>query len=212
MKQNGLNSGNTQTGNAVGNPDRSSTVFRGERATTIPKGSTPKRVEKGRTLVQGDDIVSTVLKDTAVILCKRCGEPKVFLDGFYVSNKRVCKVCIGEKVSAYQKTTNGRAVHIKALSRWNGTLSAMEKKHTYKLSDKGKASERRYAKSMRVKKDARLRARGLVNTHISRGKLIRPSFCECGFIGFVQAHHDDYTKPLEVRWLCVSCHKIADAK
>jgi len=48
---------------------------------------------------------------------------------------------------------------------------------------------------------------------IKNGKLI-PQPCEkCGFNGkasngrnLVHAHHDDYSKPLEVRWLCYYCH------
>jgi hypothetical protein len=43
---------------------------------------------------------------------------------------------------------------------------------------------------------------------IKRGLLERPSTCEfCGKIGRVEAHHEDYNKPLEVIWLCPICHR-----
>lgn len=50
---------------------------------------------------------------------------------------------------------------------------------------------------------------------VAAGKLIRPEICEeCLGPGKpfkdgrspIQAHHDDYNKPLEVRWLCQQCH------
>lgn len=52
-------------------------------------------------------------------------------------------------------------------------------------------------------------ARNLVYKHIMRGKMIRGSKCEsCGMEeGKMEAHHDDYNKPLEVRWLCKICHR-----
>lgn len=44
------------------------------------------------------------------------------------------------------------------------------------------------------------------------GKIIKPQHCEkCGRIRKLQMHHADYSKPLEVRWLCmVECHIDAD--
>lgn len=58
------------------------------------------------------------------------------------------------------------------------------------------------------------RAHDLVETAIGNGSLVRPSLCSvCAGGGFmtdgrtvIQAHHDDYNKPLEVRWLCQRCH------
>lgn len=42
---------------------------------------------------------------------------------------------------------------------------------------------------------------------VSMGELVRPDRCEnCGKIGKVQGHHEDYNLPLEVVWLCQDCH------
>jgi ribosomal protein S27AE len=49
------------------------------------------------------------------------------------------------------------------------------------------------------------RARHVVNHAISDGKLTRQPCERCGNPD-VHAHHDDYDKPLEVRWLCQRCH------
>lgn len=47
------------------------------------------------------------------------------------------------------------------------------------------------------------------------GTLTRPDACErCGRIpegtDRIDGHHDDYTKPLDVAWLCRTCHVKAD--
>ena len=46
--------------------------------------------------------------------------------------------------------------------------------------------------------------RAYLNTYLRRGKLEK-SPCKCGNIN-VEAHHEDYSKPLEVIWLCRECH------
>jgi hypothetical protein len=45
-----------------------------------------------------------------------------------------------------------------------------------------------------------------VENALKTGKLIRQA-CECGCDRKAQAHHEDYSKPLDVRWLCVQAHK-----
>lgn len=53
----------------------------------------------------------------------------------------------------------------------------------------------------------KVRARHRIGNKIKTGQIIRPEKCEeCGRNGIIEAHHDDYSKPDEVRWLCGSCH------
>jgi len=61
---------------------------------------------------------------------------------------------------------------------------------------------------------AEKRAHGIVERALAKGVLARPTHCEaCGSVCVpannrpqIEAHHDDYTKPLAVTWLCRPCH------
>lgn len=49
-------------------------------------------------------------------------------------------------------------------------------------------------------------ARSYANTYQNRGWL-EPQPCEsCGSVD-VQKHHTDYSKPLDIEWLCAPCHQ-----
>lgn len=48
-------------------------------------------------------------------------------------------------------------------------------------------------------------AQGAVCRAIKNGRLTRQPCEKCGELR-VQAHHDDYSKPLDVKWLCVKHH------
>lgn len=50
--------------------------------------------------------------------------------------------------------------------------------------------------------------------YIETGRMIRPLKCEeCGCSGRkIEAAHHDYSRPLDVRWLCKSCHVKWDRK
>lgn len=48
-------------------------------------------------------------------------------------------------------------------------------------------------------------ARSYARAYKKRGKLVQQPCKKCGNAES-QIHHDDYTKPLKVTWLCRPCH------
>lgn len=61
------------------------------------------------------------------------------------------------------------------------------------------------------RKTMMLAASNAVYSAIEKGFLIRPEFCQlCGNPGRIEASHDDYSKPLDVQWLCQPCHREYD--
>lgn len=74
---------------------------------------------------------------------------------------------------------------------------------------------RRHVAKYRERYPEKDAANRIFGAAIRSGKIIRPDTCEvCGTkpapnrLGrpTIQGHHDDYSKPLEVRWFCHPCH------
>lgn len=58
-----------------------------------------------------------------------------------------------------------------------------------------------------TKRDIKIRAREKCAYAVLIGQIVKQP-CECG-AEQSEAHHDDYSKPLDVRWLCKPCHGAA---
>lgn len=55
------------------------------------------------------------------------------------------------------------------------------------------------------------RAQERVLRAVRSGRLHRPTICgQCAGGGPIEAAHEDYARPLDVRWLCRSCHRRWD--
>jgi ribosomal protein S27AE len=63
----------------------------------------------------------------------------------------------------------------------------------------------RYKKRYAAKNPSKIRAHAIISNKIRTGSIERQPCEMCG-AGKTHGHHDDYSKPLEVRWLCRRCH------
>lgn len=122
--------------------------------------------------------------------CKTCLEIKALAE---FSLRRpggrtmtVCKICRARR----DKGPNGYAHHVAYLKTKNGRLA-----------------RRRAARKYKERFPDKVRAREAFSSALRRGDITRRATCEeCGSRNKVDGHHDDYSKPLVVRWLCHSCH------
>lgn len=114
----------------------------------------------------------------------------------YPGNRKSCTVC-GE---------------IKSLDEFYRTKDAFSGRHSYckeceKKGRRGSKKRLEFARLDQIKNRIKYQARREVKMALTVGKLCRPNNCEKCQSGLrLNAHHDDYSKPLDVRWLCTSCH------
>lgn len=65
------------------------------------------------------------------------------------------------------------------------------------------------ARAYRARNREKTRAQNRLNYAIRNGQMRRLPCEACGTEERVHAHHEDYSKPLDVHWLCLQCHKNA---
>lgn len=63
------------------------------------------------------------------------------------------------------------------------------------------------ARGYRARNPEKTLAQNRLNYAIKKGLVERQPCEKCGTGNRVHAHHDDYGRPLDVRWLCYLCHK-----
>lgn len=82
-----------------------------------------------------------------------------------------------------------------------------KKRYYYSLDEERKIKIRKQVKDWQKRNPEKRQAHYKVYEAVKSGKLVRSKICsKCNLKCFCHAHHEDYSKPLEVQWLCKLCH------
>lgn len=138
---------------------------------------------------------NSAMRDGCMGKCKECTKADVranyraHLDKFreYDRKRAMAPHRVAAR-SAYQRTQSGIEAVVRA-------------KRKYDRSPLKKAAMQRYRGKFPSKRTAHV----MCGNAIRDGRLIRQPCEVCGNAKS-QAHHDDYSKPLDVRWLCTKHH------
>ncbi len=124
--------------------------------------------------------------------CFKCGQVKPLSD-FYKHKQMAdghvnkCKECNKQDV---RKNRLANVDYYRQYDRVRGNRQSASYTVEYRSSNKNKH-----------------KAHGIVQRAIRCGKLFKEPCSVCGQLEGVHAHHDDYLKPLNVRWLCPAHHR-----
>lgn len=121
-------------------------------------------------------------------ICSTCNAA-LPLDAFY-ARRSSCKECTKAAVRANYRRNRDRFV-------------AYDKRR--ERTAERKAAKSAAARRYRERNPEKRAARVMVSNAIRDGRLLRQPCRLCGSTT-VHAHHHDYSKPLDVEWLCKDCH------
>jgi hypothetical protein len=148
------------------------------------------------------------------------------------AEERVCRWC-GERkpLSEFHRQRNGWQVRCKQCSweKYGRDQNAARRDPSYRRGrneynkarrdlPQNRERERRHADRYRERYPEKESAKRAVARALRSGELVRPDKCQrCGVErpkgldgrALIQAHHEDYGRPLDVQWLCVKCHAKA---
>lgn len=133
-------------------------------------------------------------------ICYKCGIEKD-VGEFYKNRSRkdgldhYCKVCKRNKMKEYKKTPQCKKYMKRYLVEYIKTSKYKEYAKDYEL-------ERLHTPEVKSRKK--------LSKAVFLGKIAKPCICQgCGQTfhkAQLHGHHADYTRPLDVVWLCAQCH------
>ena len=123
--------------------------------------------------------------------CFKCKEVKP-LSGFY----------------KHKQMADGHLNKCKECTKSDARQTRLSNLEYYRAYDRKRGNRQppEYNKEYRSKFPNKYKSHTMVGNAIRNGKLFPEPCVECGEQK-THAHHDDYSKPLNVRWMCAACHR-----
>lgn len=129
-----------------------------------------------------------------------------------------CPACQTAKPSADfyadSRAANGlkpqcKACHIATTMRTRDPEKQREanREHMRRARNRDPEKFRARERNRKPQDPVKVGARQILNAAVHSGEVIRPSCCAlCSGGGRIEAHHSNYSRPLDVLWLCTLCH------
>jgi hypothetical protein len=142
-------------------------------------------------------------------ICRTCGDDKPITE-FYVHKQmadgylNICKGCVKLRVKKHRCENDSVREYDRRRYWENPARMEYSKKQRKEWYANNKERSFENAKRYIRKNPEKRKAHQMVSNAIRDGKLLRQPCEICGEKG--HAHHEDYLKPLEVRWLCPTHH------
>lgn len=137
--------------------------------------------------------------------------------------RSICKKCKTRQTLEHRKTPAGRESFLKAKAKYRTSERGKKTSSEYCRSERYKKMKKRHFQTERGKQvhirqayeyqkrhPEKHAAKNIINNAIKRGTIIKPTTCsmansDCK--GRIEGHHPDYSKPLEVIWVCLFHHR-----
>jgi len=159
--------------------------------------------------------------------CKMCNEEKP-LDNYYIAYRykekdyfgSYCIECDKERSKKYSDDHIEERRERQRAWRERNRDKENQRNREYRLNNAKKVklarskynkenvdALREYQRASKMNDPEKFKARELLNGAVRSKKIIKPDHCSlCGKGGKVDGHHEDYSRPLDVIWLCRACH------
>ena len=144
-------------------------------------------------------------------VCRECNIDKPLTE-FYKHERMAdghlnkCIPCVKSRVNKH------REVHLEKIREYDKKRAnkphRVQARKDYQKTEAGKLAAKKTRATYRKKYPMAYVAHVITGNAIRDGKLFPETSCSvCNSTEKIEGHHDDYTKPMDVRWLCEKCHK-----
>lgn len=138
------------------------------------------------------------------MICQTCAADKPE-DDFYRQNAGSgrhlhCKECVKARARKYRADN---LEYVREYDRNRGQLQHRREANRIRSKSYSHLPRKEWIARNREKRNAHI----ALNNALRAGKITKPERCEkCNGTYGIHGHHDDYSKPLQVKWLCRFCH------